>query len=287
VGSVAGSPLTRRYCPVPLTLIVCTVGVAAAVIVMALVRVPTPVGVKVTSNVHVAFEAREDEQGFDPPGAASKSPLPVIAMEIVLERLLVIVTVCALLVVSTVCAAKDNEAGEKESGRAAVPFKSNVCSATVALSVTTMAPLMLPLAPSAGENVTDIVQVAFAAKFKFAEQGLVPLPENVKSLLAASEARVTLLVLVFLTVTVLAALVVPTASVAKVNEAGVNVRGAVLPPEPVPERLTNCGLNELPSRRLSEPLIAPATVGVNVTAMLHFAAAASDPVQVVPVALMA
>jgi hypothetical protein len=271
----------------PLTFRVCTPGVAPSVIVMALVRVPTPVGVKVTSKVHVAFDAREDEQGFEPPGAASKSPLPAMVIEIVLERLLVMVTVCALPVVSTVCAAKDNVVGENESGRAAVPFTSKVCSATAALSVITIEPLMLPLAPSTGANVIDIVQVAFAARFKFAAQGLVPVPAATKSLLAASEASVTLLVLVFFTVTDFAALVVPTASVANVTEAGVNVSGAVLPPEPVPERLTTCGLNELPSLRLSEPLIAAVAVGVNVTAMLHFAAAASDPVHVVPVVLIA
>ena len=65
-----GPPLYADYWPVPVTLIVCSAGVAESVTVTAAVRVPTALGVKVTVTVHCAFAASVDVHGVPPPGAA-------------------------------------------------------------------------------------------------------------------------------------------------------------------------------------------------------------------------
>ena len=81
-------------------------------------------------------------------------------------------------------------------------------------------------------------------------------------------------------------LVVPTAVARKLRDAGENVRGAVAPPEPVPDSATSCGENPAASVMVSAPLMLPFAVGVNVTAILHFAFEASEAPQVVPAELM-
>jgi integral membrane sensor domain MASE1 len=126
-------------------------------------------------------------------------------------RLLVSVTVCAALLVATVCAAKVSVVGAKVSGSALVPLASSICWLTVALSLMTTAPLIVPLDPSAGEKVTLSVQVAAAASTRLAAQGFVPVPVAEKSPLVAIVVRVNELALLFLTVSDFAALVVPTA----------------------------------------------------------------------------
>src|ERR1017187_7605156 len=125
-------------------------------------------------------------------------------------RLLVRVTVWAGLAVATVCAAKVSVVGAKVSGREAVPLASRTCWPTAALSVITTAPLIEPLAPSAGEKVTLSVQVAPAMRFRLAAHGVAPLPMALKSPLAAMLFKVSELALLFLTVRVFAGLVVPT-----------------------------------------------------------------------------
>jgi hypothetical protein len=97
-------------------------------------------------------------------------------------------------------------------------------------------PVRVPV-PS-GVNVTDIVQLAAAANVPL--HGVVPLPTAAKSPVVPIESDVLTLP-VFLTVTVLPALVVPTACEANVSLVGVTV--TVVPAEdvPVPAKLTICG----------------------------------------------
>lgn len=201
--------------------------------------------------------------------------------------MLVRVTFWAALVVPTVCAVNVSDAGAKESGGAAVPFASRICWPIEAVSLRTTAPLMLPLAPKAGEKVTLSVQLLPALRMRLAAHGLVPLPVAAKSPLDAIELRVSALALTFLTVTVLPVLAVPTACVANARLAGVKVRGAIFPPDPVPDSVTSCGLKDVPSVIVIAPLTAAAAVGVKVTAMLHLAFEASAEPQVVPLELMA
>src|ERR1035438_8410931 len=102
-------------------------------------------------------------------------------------RLLVIVTVCAGLVVATVCVANVSDVGANVSGNAAVPFTSRTCWPTAAVSLTTTAPLTLPLAPNAGENVTLSVQLWPALSSKPFKHAGVPLPVAENSPLDRSE----------------------------------------------------------------------------------------------------
>src|SRR4029077_11388532 len=189
------------YWPVPFTFRVCTPGLAASFTVIALGRAPIALGVNVTVKVHLACATSVAVQGVVPPGAAAYSPLPVTAGLTLVARLLVIVMVCAALAVPTAWAAKVRLGGAKVSGRAAVPFTSRTCCPTVALSLTTIAPCMPPLAPKAGEKVTLSVQLVPAFRTRLTEQGFVPLPTAEKAPLEAMAPRVSELALVFLTVT--------------------------------------------------------------------------------------
>jgi len=83
----------ERYCPVPVTLNVCTAGVAESATVTAAARVPTALGVKVTMNVHCAFEASVAPHGVVPPGTAGNPQMPVIVGLNEVLRLLVRETV--------------------------------------------------------------------------------------------------------------------------------------------------------------------------------------------------
>ena len=155
------------------------------------------------------------------------------------------------------------------------------------MSVITTAPLIAPLAPRGAANVTPSVQLAPAARFRPFEQGFAPVPTAEKSPLAAMLLKVTELPLLFLTVSDFAALAVPATSVEKLSVAGEKVKGGVPPPEPVPESPISWGENPAASVMLTAPLTLPLLVGEKVTAILHFAPAASDDPQVVPVELIA
>ena len=108
-------------------MIVSSDGKAESVTVTVADRVPTALGVKVTVKVQRAFAARIEVQGVVPPGAAAKSPLPVMIELMAVVRLLVRVTFCEALLVATVCAANVRDAGENDSGRTAVPLASRIC----------------------------------------------------------------------------------------------------------------------------------------------------------------
>src|SRR5580704_9749456 len=202
-------------------------------------------------------------------------------------RLLVTVTVCAALEVATVCGAKVSVVGAKVSGSAAAPLASSICWLIAALSLRMTAPLMAPVAPSAGEKVTLRVQAAAAASARFGLQGFAPAPVAEKSPVVAIVVRVTEPLLVFITVRAFAGLVVPTACAAKESVAGVKVSGAVAPPEPVPVSAMSCGENPAASVMATAPSMLPFALGVKVTAILHLAFDASDAPQVVPTVLMA
>src|ERR1700730_17443490 len=94
-------------------------------------------------------------------------------------------------------------AGENETGPIAVPVKFTICGLFAALSVNVTAPSIVPVA--FGENVRFKVQVPSGA------MGETQLSDSPKSPLAAMLviAKETVLLL-FVRVTVLAALVVPT-----------------------------------------------------------------------------
>lgn len=210
-----------------------------SVTVTTLARVPTALGVNVTVNVHFACASSEEVHGVVPPGTAAKSPLPVMVGVTVPGKLFVIVTVWDALLVATVCAAKVSDAGEKESGNTTVPFASSTWAPTVALSLTVIPPLIVPLEPIEGMKATAILQLALAARFSPDVHGVVCPPATVKNPDAEKDAIVTLPVLTFLMVTVFEALVPPTTSPENVRLVGLNVSGGVAPPVPVPDSGTS------------------------------------------------
>jgi len=84
--------------------------------------------------------------------------------------------------------------------------------------------------------------------------------------------------LLLVTVTVTGEELVPTRVFATLKVAGEKVRGAVAPPDPVPERsAASVGKEALETARL--PSAVPFAVGVKVTLMVHFAFFANAPLQ--------
>ena len=141
----------------------------------------------------------------------------------------------------TACDAKVRFAGAMVTGSKAVPVRFTTCWPTITLlSEITSAPCMAPAID--GVNVTLSVQLPLGASTEVLLQGVVVPPMAVKVPLVAIEERVTALALVFCTVTVLPALVVPTPWLENASDAGVNFSGVVGPPVPVPVNLISCGL---------------------------------------------
>jgi hypothetical protein len=93
-----------------------------------------------------------------------------------------------------------------------------------------------------GVNVTLSVQLPVGASTEVLLHGVAPLPTSLKFPLVAIEERVTLLALMFCTVSVFPALVEPTPWLVDASDAGVNFSGEVPPPVPVPASFTSCGL---------------------------------------------
>jgi hypothetical protein len=134
---------------------------------------------------------------------------------------------------------------------------------------------------SEGVKVTDSVHLAdFASALP---QGVVPLPPTAKFPLAVMPEIVIVAVLLFVTVTILAALVPPIPVALNVKAAGLIDRGTVGPPVAAPLRLTVSGLNAASELMLSAPLIVPLYCGAKVTVMVQLLLPASDPAQVPPV----
>lgn len=207
--SLVGETVTTTVpaLPVPVRLTVCGELLALSVIKIEPVSVPADSGVNVTLIVQLAGEA--PSVGPQVVDFTAKSPL---AGEIVIGvdpvPVFFTVTVLAALVVPIAWAAKVSLVGEGVTITVAalpVPVSFTICGELVALSVTESVPVRVPVV--VGLNVTDMVQLAPAANV--VPHGVVPPPTAAKSPVAANESEVDP-VPVFFTVTVLAALVVPT-----------------------------------------------------------------------------
>jgi hypothetical protein len=141
-----------------------------------------------------------------------------------------------------------------------VPESLTTCGLFAAPSVKVSVPERKPVA--VGEKVTPTVHFAPA----------VMLPPHV--LLATAKPALGVVLLNtramfwwFVSVTVLARLVVPTDTVPKLNEATESVTGVI----PVPARLTVCGLFVALSVKVSVPATGPVAFGENVTPTMHVA----------------
>jgi hypothetical protein len=164
---LAGVRVTAGAVPVPLSAAVCGLPGALSVMETLAERLPAPPGVNVTETVHVALTASvagETGQSF----ACAKSPAfaPVTAMPLIESGAvpeLRTEIVCAAAVVPTRCEPNPRLLGESVIAVVAVPVpvRDSVCGLPVALSVTVTAAVRVP--DPVGENVTEIVHVAFAA----------------------------------------------------------------------------------------------------------------------------
>ena len=164
-----------------------------------------------------------------------------------------------------------------------MPLKLTVCGLPLALSVSVRLPERLPVA--VGVNVTLIRQLPLAATGAVVLQ-VVPLAATAKSPAAAMLVKLRDTVPLLVTVTALAALVVPTCSLPKLTLVVLRLMpGAV----PVPLKLTVCGLPLALSVSVRLPERLPVAVGVNVTLIRQLALAAMGELvlQVVPPAAIA
>jgi len=155
--------------PVPVTETLCGLPGALSAIVTVAVRVPTPVGVKVTEIEQVAFTARVAGaigQLFD--CAYSPAFAPATAMLLMVSGPVPVfwsVVACAALVVFMSCEEKVRPVGVRVTAGAAatpVPERPTAWGLPAALSAIVTDATRLPGAD--GANVTEIVQLEPAAR---------------------------------------------------------------------------------------------------------------------------
>src|SRR5205807_1366794 len=180
------------------------------------------------------------------------------------------VTVIAVLVVASSWLPKPRLVGANPTpGAVPFPLRDRKSGVQGAMSASDSVPVRAPEA--VGVKVTLMVQFAPAAKVAgLVGQALAPVLVAAKSLEAANELIVKAAAPVFVSVTVIGALVVASSWLPKSRLVGANpTPGAV----PFPLRVMICGLPLASSESDSVPVRAPEAVGVKVTLMVQFAPA--------------
>ena len=215
--------------PVPVNDTVRGEPLALSVMVRLPVRIPPAVGVNVTEMAQFAPAATLEPQVL----AWAKSP--EAAIELIFSAavpVLVSVTVWAALVVPWFSEEKVKldcvsvTAGAVTTGVVPVPVRETDCGEPAALSIATKVPRLVPTA--VGVNITETVQLARAARLEPQVFVWAKSPE------VAIELIVSAAVPVLVSVTVWAALVVPSVCEAKVRLVGESVTaGALAAPVPV------------------------------------------------------
>lgn len=194
---------------------------------------------------------------------------------------MVTVTVIAALVVPCVVAGNVRLVGETDTvvcGTSVVPLSGTLCGLFIALSVITKVPL-LGLVP-VGVNVTAIVQVMPAGSGSASVEQVPPETANGLSPVVMLEKEIVPPpVLVFFTVTVIGELVVFCKVAGNVKLPGV-ICTAICGTSVVPLKGTSCGLLAALSAIVKVPLLGAVPAGVNVTAIVQLAPAASGELSV-------
>jgi hypothetical protein len=231
-----------------------------------------PVGVNVTVIVQLAFCAIPAPVVEQVPPETAKGPVVEIFENVTFVAVVLVfftVTVIGALVVPCACAGKVSEGGVKVTEIACavvVPLRVTVCGFPVALSSNTSVPELG--AVPVGLNVTRIVHEVSGAIPVPPVAQVPPATANGPVVVALVKTAFAALVLLFSTVTVIGALVVPCACAGKVTLAGnVIVSGCT----PVPDKLTVCTVFG-PFALLvtvNSPCTAPAPVGANETLTLQ------------------
>src|SRR5206468_2389905 len=163
--TAAGVRVTAGAVPVPLNATACGLPAASSVICALALRAPVTVGEKVAVIVQVAFTASDPGQSFV--RAKSAAFPPVSAIPVIVSGAVPVffkVDDCGALVVPTSCDPNARLVGVSVTagaGAPPVPPRVRACGLSAALSETWTLATRDPVA--LGENVTVIVQVAFAA----------------------------------------------------------------------------------------------------------------------------
>lgn len=272
--------------PVPAKLVVLVPPGASCVTVSVPLRLPDAAGANDTLILQLDPAARLPPAAQEPTPTGN-SPLPV-EMPVMFSAavpLLDSVAVCAVLVEPTLTLPKLRDGVNEAAGAGAavaVPLRATVLGLPVALCAIESEPLRAPVAPAAGWKVSDTVQLAPGATLPPAAQ--VP-PAIAKSavLLSVNAESTRGAVPVLETVEFCAALVLPMAVLASVNEVGdTDAAGAVAAAAPVPLSAMTTGVNVLLWVMFSAPLLVPAAVGVNETITVQLMPAATDVPHVPP-----
>ena len=215
------------HLPVPVRLEVCGLLLALSATFNFPVLVPVAVGLNTTLMVQLVLAARLVVQVV---AKTVKSPVVEITMLLSVTLWLFLrVNVFGRLVVPTVCAAYVALLGVNVTGAMPVPESGTVCGLFEALSVIVMLPVRAP--SWVGVKVTLIMQFAPAASVL--PQGFV-LVAGAKSPLTTMLLMFSVELPVFVIVTLLAVVVVPTTVLANVSDVGDSVTtGPPPPPQPV------------------------------------------------------
>src|SRR5207249_3387623 len=272
---LVGANPTPGAVPFPLSVMSSGVRRAVSVSDSVPVRAPEAVGVKVTLMVQVPPAAKVAGlvgQALAPVLVAAKSPEG--ANELIVKAaapVFVSVTVIGALVVASSWLPKSRLVGANPTpGAVPFPLSVMICGLPPALSVSDSVPVRAPEA--VGVKVTLMVQVPQIGRAAGREgEALAPVLVAAKSLEAANELIVKAAVPVFVSVTVIGALVVASGWLPKRRLVGANrTPGAV----PFPLRENICGLPPASSASDSVPVRAPEAVGVKVTLMVQVPPAA-------------
>src|SRR5207302_662249 len=272
--SVAAGPVNPKSgaaVPFPLSVMICGLPPALSVSDSVPVRAPEAVGVKVTLMVQVAPAAKVAGlvgQALAPVLVAAKSPEG--ANELIVKAaapVFVSVTVIGALVVASSWLPKSRLVVSPYTTLfRSFPLSVMICGLPPASSASDSVPVRAPEA--VGVKVTLMVQFAPAGKVAgLVGQALAPVLVAAKSPEAANELIVKAAAPVFVSVTVIGALVVASSWLPKSRPVGANPTPGEF--EPVPLRLTFCGLFKSSSVKTSVAASAAATDGVKVTLTPH------------------
>src|SRR5207253_1434621 len=268
---LVGANPTPGAVPFPLSVMICGLPPASSASDSVPVRAPEAVGVKVTLMVQFAPAGKVAGlvgQALAPVLVAAKSP--EAANELIVKAaapVFVSVTVIGVLVVAYSCSLHAAlPISNPTPGAVPFPLREMICGLPPASSASDSVPVRAPEAD--GVKVTLMVQFPPAGKVAgLVGQALAPVLVAAKSPEAANELIVKAAAPVFVSVTVIGALVVASSWLPKSRLVGANPTPGEF--EPVPLRLTFCGLFKSSSVKTSVAASAAATDGVKVMLTLH------------------
>jgi hypothetical protein len=266
--------------PVPLSDTTCGEPVAVSVMLRVAENAPAAAGLKAAKNEHEAPTASElpqlvnssNDVGLVPP---SRTELMVVLTEPEFVR----VMTCASLVVPLTLLGKVIVVGLKvtEFAGTAIPLSVANCGEPVTLSAADRLAVRVPVA--SGLNSTETVQVAATASV--VPQVVADLRKEVALVpVTVSEVRVSVPVPVFLSVTICAGEVKPSAVEAKDRLVGERVMASVGVATPLPVSAAVCGDPVALSASERLAVSVPVAAGLNSTETAQDAPGASEAVQV-------